>query len=543
MTIQTDMQKAISAIRQQKFDEATALLSSLLERHPNNVDARWLQVRTLESLNNVAGALDQLRQLLIHVKKDLPAIDRVALYMRQKRYPLGHLLKAYKNYLATHPGSAYASFNYAYNLAKDGQFTAAIRQYEQALKLGIDAPEEVHLNIANIYMDHLQAADKARTHLESALALNPEYTSAYYNLGNLYEQQGLRDEARQNFERCLKLDAGNDAALARLADTQVFTRQDDPLLARLEAAAEKSSSSDVQFALGKAYEQLQNFDSAWARFSRGNALDEKASPAYNPKTVESHFERITSMGNCSSPEQVEDSADAPVFICGMFRSGSTLLEQILASHPRFIAGGESEFFPRLIAREFPGYPNGMERLDTNKLRAWRQQHEDQMNALHGGDARPTDKRPDNFLYIGLIKAVLPTAKFIVTERDWRDIATSIYSVRLGPSQAYATTLVNIRHYIELQTSLIDHWESLLGADIKRVRYEDLVQRPRQIVPELLEWLGEEWDECCLAFHELRNSVRTASVWQVREPLHANSVGRWKNYRQQFVEAFGSDPDD
>ena len=495
------MQQAVSAIRQQRFDEATALLSQILKKHPNSVDARWLQIRTLESLNDYAGALEELRQLLVHVKKNLPAIDRVAAYMRQKRYPLGHLLKAYKTYLATQPGSANACFNYAYNLAKDGQFAAAIRQYEQTLKLGIDAPEEVHLNIANLYMDHLQAADKARSHLEAALELNPEYASAYYNLGNLYEQLGRRDEARRNFERCLQYDAGNEAALARLADTQVFARQDDPLLTRLVAAGENGASADIQFALGKAYEQLDEFDAAWAHFSKGNKFDEEAGPAYDPKLVESRFERIASAGYSGLSERVDNPAHAPVFICGMFRSGSTLLEQILASHPRFIAGGESEFFPRLIAREFPEYPDGLDGIEPAKLAAWRRRHEDHVKGLFGEGARPTDKRPDNFLYIGLIKAVLPTAKFVITERDW---------------------------------------PSLLGADLKRIHYEDLVQQPRQTVPELLEWLGEDWDERCLAFHELRNSVRTASVWQVREPLHANSVGRWKNYRQQFIDAFGPD---
>ncbi len=155
----------------------------------------------------------------------------------------------------------------------------------------------------------------------------------------------------------------------------------------------------------------------------------------------------------------------------------------------------------------------------------------------------TDKRPDNFLYVGLIKAVLPSAKIVVTERDWRDVATSIYSVRLGPSQPYATSLEDISHYIGLQTKLVDHWEELLGSALMRVRYEDLVLDPERTVTGLLEWLGEDWDERCLAFHELKNSVKTASVWQVREPLHPKSIGRWKNYHQQFVGAFGAEVDD
>ncbi|MDH5241691.1 MAG: sulfotransferase, partial [Gammaproteobacteria bacterium] len=221
-----------------------------------------------------------------------------------------------------------------------------------------------------------------------------------------------------------------------------------------------------------------------------------------------------------------------------FRSGSTLLEQVLAAHPRFVAGGESEFFPRLVAREFPDYPLGQGEVSIDELRSWQHQHAAQLIKLLGNSSRPTDKRPDNFLYLGLIKSVIPAAKFVATERNWRDIAASVYSVRLGPGQAYARNLRDIRHYIGLQSKLMDHWESLLGPDLIRVRYEDLVQHPEETVAELLEFLGERWDERCLSFHELRNSVRTASVWQVREPLHIKSIGRWKHYERQFVDVFG-----
>ena len=131
----------------------------------------------------------------------------------------------------------------------------------------------------------------------------------------------------------------------------------------------------------------------------------------------------------------------------------------------------------------------------------------------------------------------------MTERDWRDVATSIYSVRLGASQPYATSLENIRHYIDLQTELIKHWETVLGFDLMRISYEDLVLQPKRALTGLLGWLGEDWDERCLSFHELKNSVKTASVWQVREPLHAKSISRWKNYHDQFADIFGAELSD
>ena len=126
----------------------------------------------------------------------------------------------------------------------------------------------------------------------------------------------------------------------------------------------------------------------------------------------------------------------------------------------------------------------------------------------------------------------------MTERDWRDVALSIYTMRLGAGQNYATDLADIRHYIGQQQRLVDHWAGLLGDDLVRLRYEDLVTQPRKSLGSVLDVLGEAWDERCLAFDTLDNTVKTGSVWQVREPLHARSVGRWKKYRPYFESVFG-----
>ena len=540
MVINPDLQQAMNAIRRKRFEEAITLLSRILVNRPDDVQARWLLVQTLESQQKRESALVELQSLLVHVKKDLSAIDRIAGHMVQRRYPLKPVLRAYKKYLAHQPESANAAFNHAYYLVKDGQFETAVNMYMRSLELGISAPEEVHLNIANIYMDHLLNHDKAKTHLLKALVKQPDYANAYFNLGNLSEQEGNRDEAAGYFKQCLAIDPANQTALARLADTHRFVAEDDPLLARLEVADQKGSNSDIQFALGKTYEQLANFELAWQHFSKGNTMDKRAFPAYSQPRTEAFFNRIKTQCSSDWYSQHRGVSEKPVFICGMFRTGSTLLEQVLNAHPGFVAGGESEFFPRLVAREFPQYPQGMEAIKPGQLQRWKREHQEHSRKLFTGTSRPTDKRPDNFLYIGLIKAVLPSARIIVTERDWHDVATSIYSMRLGPAQNYATSLKNIRHYIGLQEQLVEHWARILGPDLIRIRYEDLVSRPRETVFNLLNDLGEDWDERCLSFHKLENAVKTASVWQVREPFHTRSIGRWKNYIQPFEDAFHAD---
>ena len=481
-----------------------------------------------------------IHALLQKAGKNLPAIDQLANYVYQRRAPLEPVLRAYKKYLRHQPNSANAAFNYAYYLSKDGRFESAVEMYNKAIRLGIETPEEVHLNIANIFMDHLKNTEKAKSHLEQALVINPNYASAYYNLGNLAEQEGDRTEACRCFERCIEFDPSNESALARLADAHVFADENDPLLARVASVAQTSKNIDVHYSIGRVYEQLTQYELAWHHFSKANQLDRLTLPAYKRAVTEDVFQRIMSQCDAQWLARFHGESDESVFICGMFRTGSTLLEQVLAAHPRFVAGGESEFFPRLIAREFRDFPAGLAGLTAQSAEAWRERHGIQVRKLFGDSFRVTDKRPDNFLHIGMIKAVQPSAKFVVTERDWRDVATSVYATRLGPGQNYATSLHDIHHYLDLQKKLIEHWHSILGNDLIRIRYEDLVSRPEPTISALLTSLGEEWDERCLSFDKLKNSVQTASVWQVREPLHTKSVGRWQHFQPHFEAAFGDD---
>jgi len=544
MTTRRTVQQALEALQANRLQEATTLLESALDRVPDHPQARWLLVQCLDRQRDAAGVQEQARLLLRHAAVKLDFINEAAAFLNARGHPLEPALEAYRRYLEQAPESANAAFNYALYLGKDGQFDAAVDGYNRALELGIDAPEEVHLNIANLYMDHLGRDDRAKEHLERALAIRPDYFGAHFNLGNLAEQFGDREEATRRFEKCLKLNPGSEAALARLADAHRFESVDDPLIARLEQAAATSRDSDLQFALGRAREQLAEYDRAWRHFTLANERDRAMLPPYRPAEMEAWFRRIEAAFDRDGLARFAGASHRPVFICGMFRTGSTLLEQALAAHPAFTPGGESEFFPRLVARQLPSYPDGVESVTPAQMADWRQAHADlcaKLGAIPGANgSRLTDKRPDNFLYLGLIKAVLPSARFIVTERDWRDVATSIYSNRLGLRQNYSTSLEHIRHYIGLQTRLVDHWAALLGPDLVRVTYEDLVTGPEQVLRDLLARLGEDWNERCLAFGGAGGTVKTASVWQVRQPLHSGSIGRWRNYRQPFAAVFGED---
>lgn len=535
------IQQAELALRAGRAADAKALLLAALGDRPGDPVLLKGLAAASAALGDVDGAIGYYRQLAKRAPRPLVVLAELGRYcLANGRVEMA--VDAYRRYLAKHPDSAVAHFNCAWYATRAGRHELAIEHYGKALALGIDRAEEVHLNIANLCSGPLRDDGRARHHLERALAINAGYAAAWFNLGNLAEQQGQRDEARRCFGRCLELEPGNVVALARLAETHDFRDGAEAgLVTRLIAAAGQSRDPDLHFALGRALEQRREFADAWRHYEVANEQDRRDFPVYDPGDWARRVDRIvTACTPTWLARFAREQPRAPVFICGMFRSGSTLVEQVLAAHPAFTPAGEREFFPRLVAGAMPGYPDGLESVGERQLRAWTRAYAEESERVFGRGTRLTDKRPDNFLYLGLIKAMFPRAKVVVTQRDWRDVAVSVFATRLGPSASYATDLRHIRHYIAQHDRLIAHWQDLFGDDLVTVRYEALIADPRAEIERLLAALGESWDERCLAFHELRNTVRTASVWQVRQPFYGSSVGRWRRFSDVFTTTFGAD---
>jgi hypothetical protein len=218
----------------------------------------------------------------------------------------------------------------------------------------------------------------------------------------------------------------------------------------------------------------------------------------------------------------------------MFRSGSTLVEQVLAGHPRVAAGGEIDFLPTAVRTELAPFPASMSRMTPRHMANLASRYLDTLASLRPGAGLVVDKRPDNFLYIGLIKALFPDAKIIHTTRDPLDNCLSVYFLHLDHSMAYALDLMDIGHYYRQYRRLMAHWKSLYGEDILDVDYDAFVREPRPVIENMLEFCGLDWSDDCLAFHERENAVKTASVWQVRQPLYQHASGRSRNFARQLA---------
>lgn len=462
-------------------------------------------------------------------------------------------IAAYRRLLARWPALPDDWFNLAWLLRRLGRAEDALKAYGQALAHGIGGAEEVHLERAIVYSELLRRDAEAEAELKQALTLAPGFAPALLNLGNLHEEYGRREAAIECYERLLALIPSSATApqaqwrlqaLARLAHLRPPLSSEDPLLLALEQAAGAFGvPPDVRatalFAQGRALDALQLPERAFAAFAVANAAASQGARAYDPAAAE----RLTAELKAAFATAVTVSRPGPdltaqtrppLFICGMFRSGSTLLEQALAAHPQIEAGGEIEFLPRLVASTLAPFPQSLQTLSASCLADYASQYLAHLrqqfpDALQAGRLL-TDKRPDNFRLIGLIKHLFPDARFVHTVRDPRDVGLSIWMHHLDPRQLpHACDLAAIGHHYGQYVQLMNHWQALYPDSILAFDYDRFVGAPRATLEPVLEWLGLAWHDDCLEFHRRQQSVRTASYWQVRRPLYGEASGRFRRY--------------
>lgn len=460
---------------------------------------------------------------------------------------LGRLAEAaatYERILARWPDLPDCWYNLGLLQRRLRRFEAALASYGEALARGVRQPEEVHLNRGVILADHLRQDAAAERELRAALALNPRYLPALRNLANLHEDLGRREAALATYARILELDPRSFESLARAAGLHRVERADDPLIARLRAAladpaAGAAERASLGFALGSALDACGEYAAAFAAYQDANRESRASAPAA-PRYDRAAQERLTdelirTFGERGSRAALAPQAPRPIFICGMFRSGSTLAEQLLARHPRVTAGGELELLPELVRGELRPYPSALASSTASRIAELGKAYLEGLAQLFPGAACVTDKRPDNFLHIGLIKRLIPGAKIVHTTRDPLDNCLSIFFLHLDQRLGYALDLGDTGHYYREYRRLMAHWKALYGEELFELNYDNLVADPRPAVDRLLRFCGLPWDETCLAPAPRGAAVKTASVWQVREPIYRSSSGRARHYRRELAE--------
>ena len=528
--------------RQNRPADAEQACRALLAGEPAHREALELLTWALVQRGELHGALGALDTLSRAWPGDPRYLTKQAeLALRTGAVELART--AYERLIRAHPDTALFRYLHAKVLTEANAPRAALAEYARALELGIDQAEETLVCMANLH-SALHETAAAEELLRRAIARRAEYLPALFNLATLIEERGERTEALALYERVIALDPGFEQVFARVAQLRKFERADDPLIGRMQAELASPSLSpgareSLHYGLGKAFDDCGEYAPAFRHYAAANALSSARVPRYEPAAHERFTDAIIAQCSREWFERVAPVSDAgPVFICGMFRSGTTLIEQVLGSHPAITTGGELTYFPRRIPADIVPYPAALASIAPAVLESIGRGYLDYLQAAFPRAARVTDKRPDNFLYLGLIKALFPRACIVYATRNVLDNALSVWFQNLDARFNYANDLRHIVHYNAQLQRLMAHWGTLFGADILDVNYDRFVAGQRAQTARLLDFCGLDWSDATLRFHERDSTVRTASLWQVRQPLYQRSSGRWRHYRDELGDLPG-----
>jgi tetratricopeptide (TPR) repeat protein len=576
-TILELLHQGLAAQRKGDLETAAAHYLEVIRLDPRQHDAYHL-------LGNVYRAQGLDRQAIIHIQQAIGLAPQQSMfynslgncYLDSQGWVAAEL--CYRRALDLDPNYVNAAANLGMVLFQQQRHSEALTELSRALSL---EPDNLFV-LCNLGKVHhaLQAYDKALPWFERALALNGSWPEARLGAAQCAFQQGRLEAALQHLdsaaldtprqvaeamqlkgnilqslgrfdEAAAALDAGLEASpgnisLAYTRANLVKVRAGDRFYDMITAGAQhldEMVGNDLAtycYTLGKVYQDTQEIDKAAAVYARGATAQRSQFPS-DEADLEQLF-RITrqAMDGPMLKKLGEGALESerPLFILGMPRSGTTLTEQILASHPQVFAGGELEFWPMALNNfQIPGhavaYTHGHapEYPTTMTLPERARIYLDQLESIAGAASARyiTDKMPGNYMTLGLIAAAFPNARIIHCRRDPIDTAVSCYTTRFATGNHWSFDLETLGRQFRRYWDLMAHWRAVLPNRFIEIRYEDMVEDQEGSARRLLEWCQLDWHERVLDFHKTQRAVRTASVSQVRQPIYSTSIGRWKQW--------------
>jgi len=484
-------------------------------------------------------------------------------------------IKCYKNATLYDPSSAAALFNLAMARISLGQRSMALTSLEGCLALDNAFPN-AQLRISALH-EQARQYDLALQHAEHVINNDPNNTEALGRMARIHALSGNTTRAIDLYKRLLQIDPGAFRAAAALADLQIktgeleqaaatiepflrynpianaiafvfsdicqFTDRCHEAIDLLEDILERSDKPRhkhrrIIFALAKLYDRLQEYDKAFEYASEGNSLKQASGNVHVYESQADHLINTWSTafnGSLPTTDLLRDNIQ-PVFIIGMPRSGTSLTEQILASHPTVFGAGELQIIGE-IRKELParigtgaGYPQCLGSASSALMNACANEYLAKLKSVSVGNYPiVTDKMPENFWDLGLINRLFPSAPIIHCTRDPLDTCISCFFTDFREGHEYMFDLASLGSYYRIYQRVMQHWKDIIKIPLLELHYEDLVSKPGEVTRQLVDYCGLEWDERCLSPHKNRRAVETASFSQVRHKVYTSSVGRWKNY--------------
>ena len=571
---QAQLNRLLECYQKGHFDEAEKLALSITQEFPKHpfswkvLGAILKQTgRVLESLtpsqkavelspqdaeihNNLATTLNELKQLEKAEASFRQAIALKPNYVEAHNNLGGTLLELeeldkaeghFRKAINLRPDYAEAHNSLGLTLKELGRLGEAEASYRKAISLKPDYAKAY--NNLGVILAELGRLDEAEVSYKKAISLKPDFAEIYSNLGVSLKEQGRLNEARENYNQTLMLKPDYAAAHRHLSLLKTYDAYDEQFLKMQELYDDKDMSEEelchINFGLAKAYEDLGEYEKAFAHYIAGNALRKKLLN-YDISQDEELFKQIKTtypqIAHTSLELDISSQKITPIFIVGMPRSGTTLVEQIISSHSEVTGAGELPFATQFGAPIVRGFS---EANDASILQ-FRNKYLEKLKSVSAGNLIVTDKMPQNFRFIGLLSAAFPEAKIIHIKRNpaavcWANFKQ--YFTSKGIS--YSNDIYDILRYHELYQNLMTFWEIKLSNRIYTLDYDQLTVNPEKETRQLIKSLDLEWDEKCLSPQNNSRIIKTASSLQVRKKIYRGSSEQWKKYQQYLNGAFDS----
>jgi tetratricopeptide (TPR) repeat protein len=489
----------------------------------------------LESLGRKDDAATSYRRAIALKPDYLEALNNLGLVLYDQGKP-AEAADYYRQVIALNPNIPEAHHNLGRALRDLGLRSEAVEAYSKAIALRPDDLDTI--NNLGLVLREQGRMDEAIDWFKKIVAARPDYPEAYHNLGDSLRNQGRFVEAETAYEASIRLERDACLSFHGLSACRKFTAADRPLIARMETALTdpKYSENDrilTHFALGKIFDDLKDYANAIRHYDLGNALEHKNRP-FDAAGFAATVDWLIA-ASPAAPARSPAASDSalPLLIVGMPRSGTTLVEQIFASHPEVAAGGELAFWlQRLNAVRIRKSPHLDPAAETRAVADYLAL----LTEFSPHAQRVTDKMPHNFLLLGDIHRLFPKARIVHCRRNPIDTALSLYFSRFIGSHEFAFSRRDIVFYYREYLRLMDHWRKILPKhNFMEIDYEELVVDQEAVSRRLVAFSGLDWDDACLNFHETDRPIVTASAWQARQPVYRSSAERWRHYEPWLGE--------
>jgi tetratricopeptide (TPR) repeat protein len=517
-----------------RLEEAIASYDLALAIRPDHVEALNNRGNALRDLKRLDEAEVAFRHAVALAPDRVGYLENLGIVLQElERFE--EAASCLRRALALDPGNDNILVSLASTLVDLRDMRGARDMCERALSLRPDNPDALNVMGRIAYETH--ALDDAAAYCRRALELKPDLALAWHTIGLVSLDLGRVGEARDALLKAHDLDPKQTAILNNLVNVAKIAI-DDPIVATMEGLLQdgihlpNSERVNLQFALGKACADIGDHARSFEHFSRGNALNRRRI-AYDEAAAMQHFAAVEEVFTAEFLHSKAGSGDPsrlPVFVLGMPRSGTTLVEQILASHPAIHGAGELNLLYETVVDRPGAYPDAVHKFDRTKFRALGERYLARLRSLAPESELITDKLPSNFIFVGLIYLTLPNAVVIHTMRDPVDTCYSCFTKLFRGLQGFAYDLGELGRFYRKYQGLMEHWRRVLPAGwMLDVQYEDVVADIETQARRIIAHCGLEWDPACLSFHETQRPVHTASLVQVRQPIYRTSLGRARPY--------------